>query len=223
MNILIVEDEESIATYVKTGLEKVGYHTQIATTAKEAVYFVNEMSFDLIILDIKLPDKDGWDVLATLKTINQTAKIIFLSALNNVEARVKGLNLGADDYLTKPFSFSELLARVRAQLRRQSVQTENEICVDDLKIDHKKMHVTRGGIKLDLTTQEYTLLLFLAEHTGDVLSRQSIADSVWGMDFDINSNVVDVAIKRLRKKMACDGRDDLIHTVRGIGYVFEKR
>lgn len=216
MKILLIEDHEKTAGWVKKGLEEAGFTVDIAADGRDGLYFSLESDYQLIILDIMLPGMDGWSVLKTLRT-SKSVPVICLTARDAVDDRVKGLELGANDYLVKPFSFSELLARVKNQLRsHQTVFTVIDIA--DLKIDLSRHDVERGGIKIPMTRQEYSLLLFFALHVDEVLPRTLIASEVWGIDFESDTNIVDVAIRRLRKKVDDAFEVKLIETVRGMGY-----
>lgn len=216
MKILLIEDHEKTAGWVKKGLEEAGFTVDIAPDGRDGLYFSLESDYQLIILDIMLPGMDGWSVLKTLRT-SKSVPVICLTARDAVDDRVKGLELGANDYLVKPFSFSELLARVKNQLRsHQTVFTVIDIA--DLKIDLSRHDVERGGIKIPMTRQEYSLLLFFALHVDEVLPRTLIASEVWGIDFESDTNIVDVAIRRLRKKVDDAFEVKLIETVRGMGY-----
>lgn len=216
MKILLVEDHKKTGSWVKKGLEEAGYIVDIVTDGRDGLYFALNNEYQLVILDIMLPGMDGWNVLKVLRT-SKAVPVICLTARDAVDDRVKGLELGANDYLVKPFSFSELLARVKNQLRtNQVVSTIIEIA--DLKIDLSRHDVERGGVKIPMTRQEYSLLLFFAQHAGDVLPRTLIASEVWGIDFESDTNIVDVAIRRLRKKIDDNHSIKLIETVRGMGY-----
>lgn len=221
--ILIVEDENKTATYLFSGLKSSGYIVNVAVDGKEGLFLASEHQYDLVILDVMLPKLDGWTVITELRRLHPEMRILFLTARDAVQDRVKGFALGADDYLVKPFSFSELLGRVKALLRRSVSQKSDKICIADLEIDLIKHKVMRGSRYLELTAQEFTLLVFLAEHPGEVLSRTLIAEAVWDINFNTETNVVDVAIRRLRQKIDFEFEKKLIHTIRGIGYVLEER
>jgi two-component system, OmpR family, copper resistance phosphate regulon response regulator CusR len=220
--ILIIEDEIKTANYLAKGLKENGYSVSIAHDGKEGLFLAMEHEFELVILDIMLPKLDGWMVITELRRLYPALRILFLSARDKVSDRVKGFELGADDYLVKPFSFSELLGRIKALLRRSMDKKINEIKIADLEIDLLKHKVTRCSQEIYLTSQEFSLLVFLAEHTGEVLSRTLIAEAVWDINFNTDTNVVDVAIKRLRQKIDHDFNKKFIHTIRGVGYVFEE-
>ncbi len=223
MRILIIEDEKKTASFLKKGLTENGFVVDVAHTAEEGLAHTNDSDYDLVILDVMLPDKNGWSVFEEMRKEGGNAPVLFLTARDSVEDRVKGLELGADDYLIKPFVFSELLARVRVVLRRPQAQKSTEIVIEDLRIDLLKRKVRRAGRQIDLTQKEFVLLTFLAQRTGEVISRTMIAEQVWDMNFDSDTNVVDVAIRRLRSKVDDPFNEKLIHTVRGVGYVLEAR
>lgn len=221
MRILIIEDEEKMADFLSKGLKESGFIVITAKDGQEGVFLAQEYSFDLVILDIMLPKLDGWAAIKQLRLINPGLRILFLTARSHLNDKIKGFDLGADDYVVKPFSFSELLARIKALLRRGSSKPVDAIEIADLRIDLITHKVTREQTNIYLTTQEFALLSFLAQHAGEVLSRTLIAESVWDINFDSGTNVVDVAIKRLRHKIDDPFEKKLIHTIRGIGYVFE--
>jgi len=179
--------------------------------------------YDVIILDVMLPLRDGWSVVHELRQRGKTTPVLFLTARDAVTDRVKGLELGGDDYLVKPFAFSELLARIRSLLRRPALRPVEKLCVDDLEIDLLRHKAARGGKTLDLTAKEFSLLTLLVQRTGEVISRTLIVEQVWDMNFDGDTNVIDVAVGRLRRKVDEPFPTKLIHTVRGVGYVLEKR
>jgi len=217
MQILIVEDETKIAEFLAKGLNESGYLTSIAHDGLTALTQLQEKNFDLVILDVMLPEIDGWQVLKTLRTFSKIP-VIMLTAKDHVLDRVKGLELGADDYLIKPFSYIELLARVKSLLRR-SVKTESEYYqVEDLILYRLKRTVYRDQQKIDLSAKEFSLLHLLMQHQDELLTRSQIASEVWNINFDTDTNVVDVAIRRLRAKIDDHFQPKLIHTVRGMGY-----
>jgi two-component system copper resistance phosphate regulon response regulator CusR len=222
MRILIVEDEPKTAAYVSKGLTEHAYIVDAASNGIEGLHLAVSGHYDLILLDVMLPGADGWAVLQGIRRERQTP-VLFLSARDEVADRVKGLELGADDYLVKPFAFSELLARIRTLLRRGATQLEQRIRVADLDVDLVRRRVTRGGERIDLTAKEYALLDYFARHLGEVVSRTLIAEHVWDMNFDSDTNVVDVAVRRLRAKIDDRFQTKLIHTIRGVGYVFDAR
>ncbi|MAB98040.1 MAG: DNA-binding response regulator [Pseudomonadaceae bacterium] len=220
MRILIVEDEVKTADYLHKGLTESGYTVEVARNGLDGQHLINECVFDLIILDVMLPGVDGWQLLQILRRKQQTPAL-FLTARDSVEDRVKGLELGADDYLVKPFSYAELLARVRTLLRRGPPREVEEFLVADLHLDLLRRKVTRQGERITLTNKEFALLHLLLSREGEVLSRAQIASQVWQMNFDSDTNVVDVAIRRLRAKIDDPYPLKLIHTVRGMGYLLE--
>jgi two-component system copper resistance phosphate regulon response regulator CusR len=222
MRILIVEDEPKTAAYASKGLTEHGFVVDIAQNGVDGQHLALNSDYDLIVLDIMLPAVDGWTVLREIRRKKQTP-VLFLTARDEVADRVKGLELGADDYLVKPFAFSELLARVRTVLRRGAQHSDGRIKIADLEIDPAKRRVLRSGRRIDLTAKEFALLDYLARHAGEVLSRTLIAEHVWDMNFDSDTNVVDVAMRRLRAKIDDPFVAKLIHTIRGVGYVLEER
>lgn len=222
MKILIVEDEAKTADYLKKGFSESGYSVEVAHDGREGEYMINEGHFDLIILDIMLPGLDGWQLLHIIRHTSSTP-VICLSARDAVEDKVRGLELGADDYLAKPFSFAELLARARKLLQRAPLREVTLYQLADLQLEPLSRRVTRAGTRIELTNKEFTLLQLLLSHQGEVLSRTYIASQVWHMNFDSDTNVVDVAIRRLRAKIDDPFQPKLIHTMRGMGYVCEAR
>lgn len=217
MHILIVEDETKIAEFLAKGLNESGYLSSIAHDGLTALTLLQEKNFDLVILDVMLPEIDGWQVLKTLRTFSKIP-VLMLTAKDHVLDRVKGLELGADDYLIKPFSYIELLARVKSLLRR-SVKTESEYYqVEDLILYRLERTVYRNQQKIDLSAKEFLLLHLLMQHQGELLTRSQISSEVWNINFDTDTNVVDVAIRRLRAKIDDHFQPKLIHTVRGMGY-----
>jgi two-component system copper resistance phosphate regulon response regulator CusR len=222
MRILIVEDEPKTAAYVSKGLSEHSYVVDVAHDGIEGLHLATSGPYDLILLDVMLPGADGWTVLEGIRRVRQTP-VLFLSARDEVPDRVKGLELGADDYLVKPFAFSELLARIRTLLRRGAAPVEQRFRIADLDVDLARRRVWRGDTRIDLTAKEYALLEFFVRHAGDVVSRTLIAEHVWDMNFDSDTNVVDVAVRRLRAKVDDPFTTRLIHTIRGVGYVFDAR
>ncbi|GAA4011944.1 heavy metal response regulator transcription factor [Actimicrobium antarcticum] len=222
MRLLIVEDEPKAGDYLRKGLMESGFVTDLARTGPDGLNLAIEQNYDLILLDVMLPGIDGWEVLRQLREKKETP-VLFLTSRDEVSDRVKGLELGADDYLIKPFAFMELLARVRTLLRRSPLREADTMSVGELEIDVLKRRVIRQGERIELTAKEFALLHLLVRRKGEVLSRSLIASQVWDMNFDSDTNVVDVAMRRLRAKV--DDRFDkkLVHTVRGMGYVFEER
>lgn len=224
MKLLIVDDEEKTTTYLSKGLSEEGFVVDQANNGEEGLYAAQFNQYDLIILDVMLPNLDGWEIIKQFRRKDKDTPVLFLTARDEVEDKVKGLSLGADDYLIKPFSFSELVARIKTLLRRSiKTQEANFLIVDDLKIDFDSLKVTRGRKYLNLTQQEFLLLSYLIRNKAHVLSRAMIAEAVWGMNFDSCTNIVDVAIRRLRAKVDDNFKTKLIHTVRGLGYVLEVR
>jgi DNA-binding response OmpR family regulator len=219
MRVLLAEDEGKVASFISQGLSEAGYVTEVVGTAQEALERVLEAEPpDLLLLDVGLPGKDGFEVLREIRARNQALPIIMLTARADVASRVKGLDLGADDYLPKPFDFDELLARVRAQLRHARQPASAELQTGDLTLDLRSRRVSRGGRGIDLTSREFSLLEFLLRHEGQVLSRAQMLNAVWGYDFDPQSNVVDVYVGYLRSKLDLPGDESAIETVRGGGY-----
>ncbi|MCL4492224.1 MAG: heavy metal response regulator transcription factor [Nitrospirae bacterium] len=223
MRILIIEDEQKTAAYLQKGLTESGFIADIAHEGGEGLFLATTREYDLVILDVMLPGQDGWSVITRIRQNKIQTPVIFLTARDAVHDRVKGLELGADDYLVKPFSFSELLARMRAILRRGPNRQPEMLGIADLEINLLKHKAIRGGQLLDLTPKEFALLSLMTQRAGEVLSRTLIAEQVWDMNFDSDTNVVDVAIRRLRRKADDPFERKLIHTVRGVGYVLEER
>jgi len=221
MKILVIEDEVKTAKFLKRGLSEAGYVVDVGSDGLEGLHLAVEVDFDLIVLDVMLPVTDGWQVLARLREAGRKTLVLMLTARDSVYERVHGFELGADDYLVKPFAFSELLARVRSLLRRSTARPQETIRMADLEIDLLRHRATRAGQKLDLTSKEFLLLSLLVRRAGEVLSRTLIAEAVWDMNFDSDTNVVDVSVRRLRGKVDDPFPIKLIHTVRGAGYVLE--
>lgn len=222
MRILVVEDEANTGEYLRKGLTESGFVVDLAQTGTDGLHMAIESDYDLIVLDVMLPGLDGWTVLKQLRE-RKAVPVLFLTARDDVQDRVKGFELGADDYLVKPFAFAELLARIRSLLRRGAAREPESIQIADLGIDVLKRRVTRGSQRIDLTPKEFALLHLLARRQGEILSRSFIASQVWDMNFDSDTNVVDVAIRRLRAKVDDQHQKKVIHTVRGMGYVMEDR
>jgi len=223
MHVLVVEDEKKTHEYLKKGLTENGFVVDVATNGVDGLHLALTGDYDLIILDVMLPDRDGWSIVAELRRNGKQTPILFLTARDAVQDRVKGLELGEDDYLVKPFAFSELLARARSLVRRGPVRQLERLRLADLEVDLIRHKANRGGKPLDLAPKELALLSLLVRRTGEVLSRTLIAEQVWDMNFDSETNVVDVAVRRLRRKVDDPYPTKLIQTVRGVGYVLEER
>ncbi|MFT3960101.1 heavy metal response regulator transcription factor [Propionivibrio sp.] len=222
MKILVVEDETKTGTYLKQGLVEAGFVVDLVADGFDGLHLATSEAYDLAILDVMLPGLDGWQILQGIRRAGNELPVLFLTARDQVEDRVKGLELGADDYLVKPFAFAELLARVRTLLRRGAKAKEAEVMrAADLEVDLLRRRVTRGGRRIDLTAKEFGLLELLLRRQGEVLPRALIASQVWDMNFDSDTNVVEVAVRRLRAKIDDDFAPKLIRTVRGMGYVLE--
>jgi len=222
MKLLIVEDEIKTGEYLKQGLNEAGFMVDLLHNGLDGYHHAMTESYDLLILDVMLPDLDGWQVLKSLREAGKVMPVLFLTARDSVDDRVKGLELGADDYLVKPFAFAELLARVRTLIRRgTNPENESILTVADLQLDLIRHRVSRGKQRIHLTAKEFLLLELLIRHQGEVLPRSLIASQVWDMNFDSDTNVIDVAIRRLRVKIDDPFEIKLIHTVRGMGYIVE--
>jgi two-component system, OmpR family, copper resistance phosphate regulon response regulator CusR len=223
VKILVIEDEPKAAEYLRQGLSESGYAVEVAHNGTDGLHAAATGDHDLVILDVMLPGIDGFAVLSALRTSRQVP-VLMLTARGKTDDKVRGFDLGADDYLVKPFQFPELLARVRALLKRGQPQAADPVLrVGDLEIDAVRHRATREGQRIDLTAKEFALLSLLAQRNGEVLSRTQIASLVWDIHFDSDSNVVEVAMRRLRAKVDDPFADKLIHTVRGVGYVLERR
>lgn len=218
MRILVVEDEIGIARFIRQGLSEAGYAVDWAPDGEEGLHYALATSYDLLILDILLPKMDGLRLLQELRERSIKAPILLLTARDTVEDRVKGLDSGADDYLVKPFAFSELLARVRALLRRPPLQSDPVLRISDLELDTVRREVHRAGKRINLSPREFSLLEYLMRHPNQVLTRTQIAEHIWNFDFFAESNIVDVYIGYLRRKIDRGFDSPLIHTVRGVGY-----
>jgi two-component system copper resistance phosphate regulon response regulator CusR len=223
MHILIIEDEPKTGDYLQRGLRESGFGVSLARNGRDGLHIAFEEEIDAVVLDVMLPRMDGWEVLAALRANTATAQlpVLFLTARDEVQDRVRGLELGADDYLVKPFAFVELVARLRTLLRRAPVREDALLRIGDMEIDVIARKVRRGGQTIVLTAQEFNLLHLLARRQGQVLSRSLIASAVWDMNFDSDTNVIDAAIRRLRRKLDDPFPVKLIHTRRGMGYVCE--
>ncbi len=219
MRILIVEDEKKVAGFIKKGLEEETYAVDVAYDGEEGFHLAAMNEYDMIILDLMLPKMDGLEVLTQLRDKKVSTPILLLTAKDAVEDKVAGLNKGADDYLTKPFAFSELLARIRSLLRRGQVETQTELKVGDLCLDMVSHKVSRNGEEIELTGKEYSLLEYFMRNEGKVLTRTMIAEHVWDYNFDTFTNVIDVYVNHLRKKIDKKYPAKLLHTLRGVGYV----
>jgi DNA-binding response OmpR family regulator len=218
MRVLVVEDEKGVASFVKKGLESEHYAVDVAAEGEEARFMAEEFDYDLLILDLNLPGVDGLEVLKQIRTKKPSLPVLVLTARSRVEDRVKGLDRGADDYLSKPFSFSELSARARALLRRSSRPSELTLTVGDLEMSRVERIVKRAGRRIELTPKEFSLLEFLMRNSGHRVTRAMIIEHVWNFSFDTMTNVVDVYINYLRKKVDEGFPRKLIHTIRGVGY-----
>lgn len=223
MRILVIEDNIRTADYICAGLKQNYFNPEIAYDGEDGLFLAKNNRYDLIILDVMMPKIDGLEFIQRLRQSDNNTPVIFLSARGHVDDRVKGLELGGDDYLVKPFAFSELLVRMRSLLRRSHPRASDIIQIADLRLDILKHKANRANKHINLTPKEFLLLLLLAQRHGEVLSRTFIAEQVWDIHFDSDTNAIDVAIKRLRDKMDMDFQSKLIHTVRGVGYVLEER
>ena len=223
MRVLVVEDDPKTARFLLKGLGEHDFVVDLAKDGDEALNLIGHIGYDVIILDVMLPGKDGWAVVRDLRASRNTVPVLFVTARDAVDDRVKGLELGGDDYLIKPFAFSELLARVRALVRRPASLQVEHIRIADLDVDVVRHRATRDGRRLELSPKEFSLLSALARRAGEVMSRTLLAEQVWDMNFDSDTNVVDVAVRRLRRKVDDPFERKLIHTIRGVGYVLEER
>lgn len=221
MRILIVEDEPKTGDYLRQGLTEAGFVVDLARDGLDGLHLATTSDHDLLVLDVMLPRMDGWAVLQALRLAGREMPVLFLTARDQVEDRVRGLELGADDYLVKPFAFSELLARVRSLLRRGKTKESKVLTAADLELDLLRRRATRAGVRIDLTAKEFALLELLLRRRGEVLPRSLIASQVWDMNFDSDTNVIEVAVRRLRAKVDDPFELKLIRTVRGMGYVLD--
>ena len=219
MRILLVEDEQGLASVLKRGLQEHGYAVDAACDGEEALAFAESEPYDLIVLDVMLPDLDGFSVCRRLRAMRSTVPVLMLTARDSIEDRVLGLDCGADDYLVKPFDPRELLARVRALLRRERVQRDPVLRVADIEVDTSSRQVRRGQRAVVLTMREYAILELFVRNTNRVLSRDEIAEHIWAFDFTAMSNIIDVYVGNLRRKLWDDAEPRLLRTVRGIGYL----
>ncbi|MDH4583079.1 response regulator [Pseudomonas sp. BN415] len=222
MKLLVAEDEPKTGTYLQQGLSEAGFNVDRVMTGTDALQHALSESYDLLILDVMMPGLDGWEVLRLVRTAGKDVPVLFLTARDGVEDRVKGLELGADDYLIKPFAFAELLARVRTLLRRgTTAPTQAILRIADLEVDFLKRRAVRSGKRIELTAKEFSLLELLMRRRGEVLPKSLIASQVWDMNFDSDTNVIEVAVRRLRAKIDDDFAIKLIHTARGMGYMLD--
>ena len=222
MRVLVVEDERDLNNIITKYLKKNNFNVDNVFDGEEALDYLNSTEYDLVILDVMMPKINGYDVLKTMRKENNDTHVLMLTAKDGIDDKVKGLDLGADDYLIKPFDFDELSARIRAITRRKFGNTTNILQIDNLIIDINKKIVTRAGINIELTAKEYEVLEYLIQNKGHILSRDKIRDGVWNFDYEGESNIIDVIIKNIRKKIAIGDSKDLIFTKRGLGYVIRE-
>jgi two-component system copper resistance phosphate regulon response regulator CusR len=221
MRILLIEDEKKAGAFLKKGLGENGFTVELATNGEQGLAAALSEPYDLLIVDVLLPGKDGWEVVSEFRKQNKNTPILFLTARDSVRDRVKGFDLGADDYLVKPFAFAELLARLRSLLRRSPSQQQDHFALEDLEIDLRRNRATRSGIPLNLTAKEFLILAQLARGGGEVVSRAEILDQVWDVKFETTTNIVDVMVRRLRAKVDDPFNKKLVRTIRGVGYALK--
>jgi len=222
MRVLLVEDDRTVSSFIRRGLVQEGFSVDVSRDGRDAFHQALHQPYDVIVLDVLIPFMDGFEVLGQIRKQGCRVPVLILSAKDGVEDRIRGLNVGADDYLVKPFSFAELVARIRALLRRGSDLGQSVLRVGDLEIDLVARKVTRNGRRISLTPKEFSLLEYLVRNRGNVLTRTMIAEHVWDQHFDSFSNVIDVCVRCLRAKVDDPFRTKLIHTVRGVGYVLSE-
>jgi two-component system, OmpR family, copper resistance phosphate regulon response regulator CusR len=223
VRILVIEDEKKTASFVERGLREGGFVVDVANDGEEGLRLALAGRHDLLVLDVMLPKRDGWSIVSELRRAKVSMPVLFLTARDSVPDRVKGFDLGADDYLVKPFAFSELMARMRSLLRRPHERQEDILRVSDLEIDTRRHKAMRGRTELHLTAKEFLVLSHLARASGEVVSRTEIIEQVWEMNFDSETNVVEAMIRRLRAKVDDPFKRKLIHTIRGVGYVLRDK
>jgi two-component system copper resistance phosphate regulon response regulator CusR len=221
MRILLIEDEKKAGAFLKKGLGENGFTVELATNGEQGLAAALSEPYDLLIVDVLLPGKDGWEVVSEFRKQNKNTPILFLTARDSVRDRVKGFDLGADDYLVKPFAFAELVARLRSLLRRSPSQQQDHFALEDLEIDLRRNRATRSGIPLNLTAKEFLILAQLARGGGEVVSRAEILDQVWDVKFETTTNIVDVMVRLLRAKVDDPFNKKLVRTIRGVGYALK--